>query len=60
VLPAQIVDISEKIRQGSRSIKLNIGGETLLAKVSEYSVQLLELAPGQQVFAQIKSAALMT
>ena len=60
VLPAQIVDISRQIRQGSRSIKLNIGGDTLLARVSEYSVQLLQLAPGQQVFAQIKSVALMT
>ena len=60
VLPAQIVDISRQICQGSRSIKLNVGGETLLARVSEYSVQLLQLAPGQQVFAQIKSAALMT
>lgn len=60
VLPAQIVDISKRISQGSRSIKLDIGGEMLLAKVSEYSVQLLQLAPGQQVFAQIKSAALMT
>ena len=60
VLPAQIVDISRQIRQGSRSIKLNVGGETLLARVSEYSVQLLQLAPGQRVFAQIKAAALMT
>ncbi len=60
VLPAQIVDISQQIRQGSRSVKLEVGGEALLAKVSEYSVQLLELAPGQQVFAQIKSVALMT
>lgn len=60
VLPAQILDISQQIRQGSRSVKLEVGGETLLAKVSEYSVQLLKLAPGQQVFAQIKSVALIT
>ena len=59
ILPAQIIDISQQIRRGSRSVKLDIGGETLLARVSEYSVQLLKLAPGQRVFAQIKSAALV-
>ncbi|NQV70215.1 MAG: molybdenum ABC transporter ATP-binding protein [Pseudohongiella sp.] len=60
ILPAKISDIAKATKQGSRIIKLDINGDVLLAKVSEYSVQQLKLQPGQQLFAQIKSAALLS
>lgn len=60
ILPAKISDIAKEAKQGSRIIKLDINGDVLLAKVSEYSVQQLNLQLNQQLFAQIKSAALLS
>lgn len=59
ILPATITDISTLANQGSRIVKLDMNGDSLLAKVSEYSVQQLGLQPGLQLFAQVKSAALL-
>lgn len=59
ILPARITDITAQAQQGSRLVKLNVGGEQLLSKVSEYSVQQLNLQKGMFVYAQIKSAALL-
>lgn len=59
VLRGEVVAISQLIEQGSRTVKLDIAGESLLAKVSEYSVQQLQLRPGKSIFAQIKSAVLL-
>ena len=60
ILPAKISDIAREAKQGSRIIKLDINGDVLLAKVSEYSVQQLGLQQNQRLFAQIKSAALLS
>lgn len=60
ILPAKISDIAKRAQQGSRIIKLDMNGDVLLAKVSEYSVQQLNLQPNLQLFAQIKSAALLS
>ncbi len=59
ILPAVITELASNPHNGSRMIKLEIGGNQLLARVSEYSVQHLQLLEGQSVFAQIKSAALI-
>lgn len=58
VLPAMVVALSTQIEQGSRTVKLNVAGECILARVSEYSVQQLRLQPGQALYAQIKSVSL--
>lgn len=60
ILPAKISDIARGTKQGSRIIKLDMNGDVLLAKVSEHSVQQLNLQPQLQLFAQIKSAALLS
>lgn len=60
ILPAKISDIAREAKQGSRIIKLDINGDVLLAKVSEFSVQQLDLQQNQRLFAQIKSAALLS
>lgn len=59
ILQGQVIDISATIEKGSRTIKVDIGGESLLARVSEYSAQQLGLQPGLKLFAQIKFAALI-
>jgi molybdate transport system ATP-binding protein len=59
ILQGQVIDISKQVERGSRTVKLDIGGESLLARVSEYSVQQLALRPGLHLFAQIKSASLI-
>ncbi len=60
ILPATISDVAVQPKQGSRIIKLDIGNDILLAMVSEHSMQQLGLHPGLQLFAQIKSAALLS
>lgn len=60
IIPSRILDMSQHQSDGSRILKLDIRGESIMAKVSEYSVQQLKLQPGDSVFAQIKSAALLS
>lgn len=59
ILPAVIAQLAAQPYNGSRVVKLDMAGKQLLSKISEYSVQQLELRAGQPVFAQIKSAALI-
>lgn len=59
ILPAIVESVSEVTITGNRTIKLDLSGEKLLAKISDYSCQQLQLQPGQSLFAQIKSAALV-
>lgn len=59
VLPATVKAISKEVEQGSRTIGLDLAGEHLLARVSEHSVQQLQLQPGLALYAQIKSVALL-
>lgn len=59
ILPAVVTELAVQPYNGSRIVKLDIAGKQLLSKISEYSVQQLELRAGQAVYAQIKSAALI-
>ncbi|MBL4820727.1 MAG: molybdenum ABC transporter ATP-binding protein [Gammaproteobacteria bacterium] len=59
ILPATVENLSEVTSAGNRTVKLDLAGEKLLARVSDYSCQQLQLRPGQALFAQIKSAALV-
>lgn len=59
ILPAKVESLSEVSESGSRTVKLDLAGEALLATISDYSCQLLDLQPGQALYAQIKSAALV-
>jgi len=59
ILPAKVESLSEVLGSGNRTIKLDLSGEKLLAKISDYSCQQLQLQPGQELYAQIKSAALV-
>ena len=54
ILPASIVDIADE-DGASCLVKLRVGAETMIARVTKRSVRQLELAAGDEVFAQIKS-----
>jgi molybdate transport system ATP-binding protein len=59
ILPARVLDVSEDPDQAQRLIRVDVGGKPLLARITARSVQQLRIAPGLQLFAQIKSVALM-
>jgi molybdate transport system ATP-binding protein len=59
VLSAEVDEISNITSAGNKTVKLNLAGETLLAKISAYSCEQLQLRPGLVLYAQIKSAALV-
>jgi molybdate transport system ATP-binding protein len=54
-LPARIAEI--RIDSPFADVRLDAGGETILARITEFSVGNLELAPGREVYALIKSIA---
>jgi molybdate transport system ATP-binding protein len=57
VLPGVVADVGE--RKGAIvDIRLDCSGEALVARLTRYSVERLQLAPGAAVFALIKSVAL--
>ena len=56
-LAATIVEISEP-RHGVVQVRLDVGGETLLARITSEAVQEMGLAPGMPVTALVKSVAL--
>jgi molybdate transport system ATP-binding protein len=43
----------------SRCCSLHVGNTPLLARLTRHSARRLELAPGQQVWVQIKAVALV-
>ncbi len=58
VLPPQVVDLHEE-GPARVLVKLAVGGTMLLAAVTRRSATALELSPGREVQAQIKSLALL-
>ena len=58
IFPAQVIDIIED-GEGHAVIRLSAAGTILLARITRKSVHLLGLKPGVNVFAQIKSVAIV-
>lgn len=58
ILPATVVELSPDV-PGQLMVSLAAGPSTLLARISHKSAASLCLAPGSQVFAQIKSVAVV-
>lgn len=58
ILPAS-VDALVDARPGQVTVRLLAGGQPLLARLTARSASELELAPGRQVYAQVKSVALL-
>jgi molybdate transport system ATP-binding protein len=59
ILPARIVDLSDGEEPAQALIRLEAGGEPLLARITRRSAAELNLVPGMQLFAQVKGVALM-
>ena len=58
VFPARIVEISDD-RPAQSIVKLDAAGSALLARITRRSVHALGLRTGLQVYAQVKSVALL-
>lgn len=59
ILPVIITDISEDARAGSALVQVKAGTDMLLARVTLRSLKRLALQKGDNVWAQIKSVALI-
>jgi molybdate transport system ATP-binding protein len=58
IFAATVIDISAD-SPGQVMVALNSGGATLLARITQKSLQALQLRPGAAVFAQVKGVALL-
>lgn len=58
VLPVRVVDVTHD-GAGCTTLRLAAGGVVLLARITRKSAAALGLAPGMQVYAQVKSVALL-
>jgi molybdate transport system ATP-binding protein len=59
ILPARIIEVRES-SDGQMLLRLMVGTSPLLARVSRKSFMTLGLAPGHEVFAQIKGVSMST
>jgi molybdate transport system ATP-binding protein len=59
VFPAQVVAILQE-SPAQVTVSLDLGGTTLLSRITGRSASNLALKPGSQVYAQVKSVALLT
>jgi molybdate transport system ATP-binding protein len=53
------VDLSEGGEPAQTLVRLEAGGEPLLARITRRSAAELAITPGTQLFAQVKGVALM-
>lgn len=58
-LPATVAEISDAQDPALATVQLRLGDSRLLARVSRRSVAELDIHPGQQLWAQIKSVAIL-
>ena len=59
ILEVRIIEIEEG-ESSKLLLRLQLGDQYLLARLTRKSIAELKLAPGQQVYAQIKSVALLS
>lgn len=58
ILPATVKTVGEEA-PGLVMVSLEIGGTTLLARITSRSARMLELAAGRRVYAQVKGVAIL-
>jgi molybdate transport system ATP-binding protein len=59
VLPAKVVEIVDDTTPAQAMVRLDVDGSPLLARVTRYSLDRLEIAVGMQVWAQVKAVSLL-
>jgi molybdate transport system ATP-binding protein len=57
-LPAQVLDVSDDPRPGHVLVRLGVGSQTLLSRITRRSLERLALQPGMRVFALVKSVGI--
>ena len=58
-LPATVAEIASTRSPAQVLLRLDLGGTALLARITRYSLERLSLQPGSQVWAQLKSVAVL-
>ena len=59
ILSAEVVELAEE-GEAQLMVKLDVGGVPVLSRITRKSASVLDLHPGKQVYAQIKSVALLS
>jgi molybdate transport system ATP-binding protein len=59
VLPARVVEVSEEADAAQVLVRLDAGGEPLMARITRRSAAELGIRPGLELYAQVKGVALM-
>ena len=59
ILPARVLELRPDRDLSQMLVKLQLGTDALLARVTRRSIVQLDIAPGTNLYVQIKSAALM-
>jgi molybdate transport system ATP-binding protein len=59
VLPARVLELTDDSDRAQMLVRLEAGSEPLLARITRRSAVELALAPGLQLYAQVKGVALM-
>lgn len=59
ILPGRVEEIGDDEHPGLSLVRVRLGGSVMLARVTKRSQAALALAPGEAVWVQIKSAAVM-
>ncbi len=58
-LPAKVVALADEPHPAQQLVRLQVGAAPIIARVTRRSVAALELKPGQAVWVQVKSVALI-
>jgi molybdate transport system ATP-binding protein len=59
ILPATITDLIDDSEGGQSIVRLQVGSQPLLARITRKSAQLLSLQTGMKVYVQIKSTSIL-
>ncbi|GGK04123.1 molybdenum ABC transporter ATP-binding protein [Pseudomonas matsuisoli] len=59
IIPARVMTVAETDNPAHRLVRLDVAGTALLARITRYSLEQLGLCRDMQVWAQIKSVALL-
>ncbi|WP_277189195.1 molybdenum ABC transporter ATP-binding protein [Caballeronia sp. BR00000012568055] len=59
VLPAKVIEIADDATPAQVVVRLDVDGSPLLARITRYSIERLEIKVGMQVWAQVKAVSLL-
>ena len=59
LLPARVSAIADDEHPGLALVRIQVGASVLIARLAKRAVAALELSPGQEVWAQVKTVVLL-